>query len=120
LVTYDDLIVFWAASAKFETPANRDVHARHGAALSQLDKQRDAIEKDFEPVRSQMTGDRWHDIDVENANRDLLDRREAMKAKLAKLEGIRRALNNDSRTPVHLKGMSVDDLDREMHEVLSE
>jgi hypothetical protein len=66
----------------------------------------------------QFAGDWSHDIDIENANEGLLERRHEMNARLNRLDAIRKALNHDPKTPLEFRGLNVDELNQAMTEIL--
>jgi hypothetical protein len=120
LESHDDLLESWAQSLRFETGTNRNVHARHGAKLLAFDKERDAVEKAYEPIKKQLTGNWYDDTDLLNANEPLVERRKALAAKASELEKIRKALRHDPKTPFEYLDKSDAELNAEMDRVLRE
>lgn len=120
LESHDDLLEAWAQSLRFETETNRGVHARHGDKLLAFDKERDAVEKAYEPIRKQLTGLWMEDVGLLNANADLIDRGKELAAKARELEKIRKSLRKHPKTPFTHLGMTDAELNKEMDRVLSE
>jgi hypothetical protein len=97
-------------SVKFDTAENVNLRRRHGDQLAAFAQERGAVEKQYEPVKKRLTGRFLEDADILDANAELNERRKALNTEARRLEGIRKALRKDPKTPWELQGMTVDEL----------